>query len=297
MTQHAALLSDVASSRAASVGVILAAMAGLALVEAAIPLRARGRWSRTHLGPNLALTGLAFATNALFGSALVMALVQLEAEGVGLLRLLPLGPWASDAIAVLALDLSFYAAHVAMHRIPAFWRFHGVHHSDPAVDVTTTIRQHPGESVIRYAFLAAAGCAIGASPGAFAVYRLGVALSGLLEHANLRVPPRVDRALSLVFTWPGMHKVHHSRDPRLTDTNYGNLVSWWDRLLGTFTPSRLGADVVYGLDGLDDPATQTTACLLALPFRRPRESAGAQRVQARLGLIRGSTPSSGAPTP
>jgi sterol desaturase/sphingolipid hydroxylase (fatty acid hydroxylase superfamily) len=280
MIQHAPLLSSIATSSAATVGVILAAMALVALVEAAIPLHARGRWNRAHLGPNLALTFLTFATNALFSGALVMTLVRLESEGFGLLRLLPLGPRASAVAAVLALDLVFYVAHVAMHRIPAFWRFHSVHHSDPAVDVTTTIRQHPGESVIRYAFLTAAACAMGASPGAFAVYRLGVALSGLLEHANLRVPLGVDRVLSLVFTWPGMHKVHHSRDPRFTDSNYGNLVSWWDRLFFTFTPAAHGANVAYGLDGLDDPATQTTTGLLVLPFRDASAASGAATARA-----------------
>lgn len=280
MTPHSPLLSDTVTSSAATVGVILAAMALVALVEAAIPLHARGRWNRAHLGPNLAFTFLTFATNALFGGALVMTLVRLETEGFGLLRLLPLGPWASAVLAVLALDFSFYVAHVAMHRIPAFWRFHSVHHSDPAVDVTTTIRQHPGEGVIRYAFLAAAAFAMGASPGAFAVYRVGVALSGLLEHANIRVPLGVDRVLSLVFTWPGMHKVHHSRDPRYTDTNYGNLVSWWDRLFSTFTPARLGTNVAYGLDGLDDPAAQTTAGLLALPFRDARAASSAATARA-----------------
>ncbi len=280
MTPHAPLLSSIATSSTATVGIILAAMALVALVEAAIPLHARGRWNRAHLGPNLALTFLTFATNVLFSGVLVMALVRLETDGFGLLRLLALGPWASAVVAVLALDFSFYVAHVAMHKIPAFWRFHSVHHSDPAVDVTTTIRQHPGEGVIRYAFLAAAAYAMGASPGVFAVYRLGVALSALLEHANLRVPPGIDRVLSLVFTWPGMHKVHHSRDPRYTDTNYGNLVSWWDRLFRTFTPARHGTNVAYGLDGLDDPATQTTAGLLALPFRKAGESGGAGRVEA-----------------
>ena len=64
-----------------------------------------------------------------------------------------------------------------------------------------------------------------------------------------------------------MHKVHHSRAPEQTDTNYGNLFSLWDRLFGTFTPSHEGTRVVFGLDGLDDPALQTTGALLALPFR------------------------------
>jgi sterol desaturase/sphingolipid hydroxylase (fatty acid hydroxylase superfamily) len=125
-----------------------------------------------------------------------------------------------------------------MHKIPGFWRFHRVHHSDPAVDVTTTIRQHPGENVIRYAFLTVAACALGASPGAFAVYRAASVLGGLLEHANIRVPLWLSRLLSLVTSWPYMHKVHHSRLATQTDTNYSNLFSIWDRLFATFTPAR-----------------------------------------------------------
>ena len=255
------------SSSLASIATILGAMALVALLESAIPLRARGTWNRAHLGPNLALTFVTFATNALFSGVLVLALAWLEPAGFGLLHWLALPALAHAVVAVLALDFSFYVAHVAMHKLPAFWRFHRVHHSDPAVDVTTTIRQHPGEGVIRYLFLAAFAIPLGASPGAFAIYRVLVALSGLLEHANVHVPARLDALLSLVFTWPNLHKVHHSRDAHLTDTNYGNLVSWWDRLFATFTPSREGARIAYGLYGLDDPATQRTAGLLALPFR------------------------------
>jgi sterol desaturase/sphingolipid hydroxylase (fatty acid hydroxylase superfamily) len=255
-----------------SVGVILAAMAALAGLEAAIPLRRRGAWSRAHLAPNLALTFLTFATNGLMSAALVVALAAAEARGFGILQALALPAWASTLAAVLGLDFAFYVTHVAMHKLPAFWRFHRVHHSDPLVDVTTTIRQHPGESLIRYAFLTAFALPLGASPAAFAVYRSAVALAGLLEHANLRAPRWLDAALSLVFTWPTLHKVHHSRDARFTDTNYGNVVSWWDRLFGSLTPAHEGRSIAYGLDGCDDPTTQTTAGLLALPFRRDEPS-------------------------
>jgi sterol desaturase/sphingolipid hydroxylase (fatty acid hydroxylase superfamily) len=251
-----------------SVATILAVMAALGLVEAAIPLQKRGPWNRAHLGPNLALTLLTFATNALWGATLVMGLAALEARGGGLLGALALPGWASALVALLALDFSSWLAHVAMHRVPAFWRFHRVHHADPAVDVTTTIRQHPGEGVIRYAFTAAFALPLGASPAEFLLYRSAVAFTALLEHANLRIPRRLDDLLSLVFTFPTVHKIHHSRDVRFTDTNFGNIVSWWDRWLGTFTPAREGRAVRYGLDGLDDAATQSTAGLLALPFRR-----------------------------
>jgi sterol desaturase/sphingolipid hydroxylase (fatty acid hydroxylase superfamily) len=258
------------TSSVATVGVILGAMAVIALIETAIPLHARGRWNRTHLGPNLALTGITFATNIAFNAALVLALAWLQANRLGLLNRFELQPWLSVALVVLTLDFSFYVAHVSMHKIPGFWRFHCVHHADPAVDVTTTVRQHPVEGVIRYAFMGAFAFALGAGPAAFAVYRTGSAVSGLLEHANIRVPFWLNDPLALVFTWPNMHKVHHSRDARFTDTNYGNIVSFWDRLFSTFTPARHGASIVYGLVGLDDPVTQTTMGLLALPLRAGR---------------------------
>jgi len=254
-------------SSISTVGAILAAMAVVALLESAMPLHARGRWHRAHLGPNLALTFITFATNIVFNGALVMTLIWLQSTGLGLLRLFELPPVMTVLVVVLLLDFSFYVAHVAMHRIPLLWRFHRVHHSDPVVDVTTTIRQHPGEGVIRYAFMAAFAFALGASPGAFAVYRSWSALNGLLEHANIRVPPWLDGLLSLVTTWPNMHKDHHSRTGTEPNTNYGNIFSLFDRLFFTFTPSNRGASIPYGLDGFDDPAAQTTAGLLAMPFQ------------------------------
>ncbi|HKA30229.1 MAG TPA: sterol desaturase family protein, partial [Candidatus Binatia bacterium] len=150
-TTAAALLS----SSISTVGGILAVMAVVALLETAIPLQARGRWHSAHVGPNLALTFLTFATNMVFNGALVMTLMWLQSTGLGLLHMFELPPLVAVLVVVLVLDFSFYVAHVSMHRIPALWRFHRVHHSDPVVDVTTTIRQHPGEGVIRYAYMAA----------------------------------------------------------------------------------------------------------------------------------------------
>jgi sterol desaturase/sphingolipid hydroxylase (fatty acid hydroxylase superfamily) len=190
-----------------------------------------------------------------------------------------LPPLAATVVVVLALDLAFYLLHVAMHHVPGWWRFHAVHHSDPALDVTTTVRQHPGESLLRFAAIAAFALPLGASPAAFALYRVLAAVSGLLEHANFRLPLRLEAALAWVVTWPTMHKLHHSRDARFTDTNYSNIVSIWDRVLGTFTHPREGRNVAYGLDGFDAPAAQTTAALLSEPLR-PASASGARELSA-----------------
>jgi sterol desaturase/sphingolipid hydroxylase (fatty acid hydroxylase superfamily) len=255
----------------ATIGSILLAMAVVALVETVIPLHSGERASRAHLGPNMALTFITFATNLVLNTTLVVSLMVLSRFGLGLLNAYPQPPVLELAVVLLGLDLSFYVAHVAMHKIPAFWNYHLVHHSDPVVGVTTTIRQHPGESVIRYTFMGAFAFALGAGPSAFAVYRAWSALNGLLEHANIRLPLWLDRLIALVSTWPNMHKVHHSRVREETDTNYGNIFSFWDRIFFTFTPSSRGTDIRYGLDGFDDPSAQTLQGLLGLPFSSPNK--------------------------
>jgi sterol desaturase/sphingolipid hydroxylase (fatty acid hydroxylase superfamily) len=242
-------------------------MAVISLLESVIPLHARGKAGRDHVVPNLVLTLVTFATNAILGTLVVWGLMWLEQRGLGVLNWWRVPDAVHLVIALLVLDFSFYAVHVAMHKVPLLWRFHSVHHSDPEMDVTTTIRQHPGEGLIRYGAIVVFAFALGASPAAFLVYRLAAALNGLLEHANLRAPRWLDGGLSFVTTWPHMHKIHHSRVPAETDSNYSNLFSVWDRLFGTFTPSEGGTTVEFGLDGLDDPAMQTTAGLFRMPFR------------------------------
>jgi sterol desaturase/sphingolipid hydroxylase (fatty acid hydroxylase superfamily) len=262
-----------------SIGFIAVAIAVISLVELAVPHRARTAMHRAHVAPNLALTFITFATNLVLNVALVTALLWAEARGFGLLHLSGVPQAVAIVAAVLVLDLSFYVAHVAMHKVPFLWRFHCIHHSDPALDVTSTIRQHPGEGLYRYAVLGATAVVFGVSPAGFAVYRLASVVNGLLEHANIRVPKRVDALLSLVTTWPGVHRVHHSRAPEETDSNYGNLFSWWDRMLGTFVPAHRGDGVVYGLDGLDGANAQSTAGLLSMPFRGSPADAGEPSAQ------------------
>jgi len=261
-------LPPLASATFSSFGTIIAAMMLIALIEAGLPLHPRGAAYRAHVGPNLGLTFITFATNIFMNVGLLVLVQRLAARGFGLLQWASLGSLSADVIAILALDFSFYVAHVLMHKIPAFWRVHRVHHCDSAVDVTTTIRQHPIEGVIRYAFMAAFACLFGVSVRALMIYRVWSVMNGFLEHANLKVPRWLDRALSLLTTWPNVHKVHHSRHPSETDTNYGNIFVWFDRLFSTYTSSRKGEQVAYGLEGFDDPGSQRLGSLLALPFRR-----------------------------
>jgi sterol desaturase/sphingolipid hydroxylase (fatty acid hydroxylase superfamily) len=93
------------------------------------------------------------------------------------------------------------------------------------------------------------------------------ATNGILEHANIRLWRPVDRLVSLVWVTPNVHKIHHSRDRAETNSNYGNVLTIYDRLLGTFTPSDRAVSVVYGLDDADTTRIGSFGGLLSMPFQ------------------------------
>src|SRR5438105_8373048 len=105
-----------------------------------------------------------------------------------------------------------YLAHRALHLLPILWRFHQVHHSDDFVDVTTTYRTHPVETVWRFLFVIVPVWMIGIPALAVVIQRLVSAAHGIFEHGNIRLWSPVDRVLSRVWLAPTFHTFHHSRE-------------------------------------------------------------------------------------
>ncbi len=249
---------------------VLALMAVLALVETVMPLFPHSVLNRRHLEANLGLTAITFGLNFLMNGFLMTGALWVSGHGAGLIQWadLPL-PWAIT-VTVTVMDLATYAVHVLMHKVPVLWRAHLVHHCDPALDVTTTFRQHPIESLLRYVFLILTAWGLGAPLGGIMLYRTLSAVNAVFEHANVKVPRRLDTTISLFWVSPNMHKLHHSRAKAETDSNYGNLFSLFDRLMRTFTPSARAGMVHYGIDGYDEPEMQKLPGLLKLPCTRER---------------------------
>jgi sterol desaturase/sphingolipid hydroxylase (fatty acid hydroxylase superfamily) len=167
----------------------------------------------------------------------------------------------------LILDFSAgYLAHRALHMFPILWRFHQVHHSDDFVDVTTTYRTHPVETVWRFLFVIVPVWIIGIPAAAVVIQRLVSAANGIFEHGNIRLSTPVDRVLSSIWVTPNVHKIHHSRELSETNSNYANVLTIYDRILGTFTPADRAESVVYGLDEVDPARIGSFGALLSLPF-------------------------------
>ena len=129
------------------------------------------------------------------------------------------------------------------------WKFHMVHHADTHVDTTTANRHHPGESVLRAVFTMFGVFICGAPIWLLMMYQSLSVVATQFNHANIRLPLWIDKALSWFLVSPNMHKVHHHYMRPQTDSNYGNIFSVWDRLFGTYNDTPV-EQIQYGLDVL-----------------------------------------------
>jgi len=224
------------------------------------------KWA--HARVNLAL----FLFVAAIGAALATGMVGLfdwAARGqIGLLRAVDWPLWLELLLAVMALDLvAQYLAHFLLHKLGWMWRFHMVHHSDLQVDATTGTRIHPGDYLFREVFALATIVVVGIPIAGYLFYRFLTIFFTYATHANIDMPRWLDRPLSFVFVTPNMHKFHHHRDLPWTDTNYGNVFSFWDRIFGTFVYDDV-TRIRYGLNVLDGRRDQGVLDQLKLPFDR-----------------------------
>jgi len=222
--------------------------------------RVRHALSNVALAVLLVLTNLALSFSSAYLSSFTVS------HGVGLFAMIVTPVWFKAVLGVAALDLFAYFAHVLLHKSWLGWQFHRVHHSENAVDVTTAFRQHPGETVWRILWQLAAIVVFGLPLWVVIVYLIISTLNAQLEHSNIKMNRSVDRFLRLLIVTPHMHKVHHSRNQKQTDSNYSNILSLWDRVFATYTSEVDFQSLRYGLDGFDAKERQTLQGLLKMPF-------------------------------
>jgi len=209
-----------------------------------------------------------FVIGSVVGSlVLPIGLVALaETRAPGRLERFGLPLAAEVALTFLLLDLWKYWEHRLLHRVPLLWRAHLVHHSDTAVDVTTAERHHPIEVVLSTALMVAIVMALGASPAALGIYLVVATIVAFYAHANLRLPAGIDRALSRVIVTAPVHRVHHSSLRTETDSNYGAVLTLWDRLFGTFVEPRAARVPHLWLDYFHADADTRLWRVLLQPF-------------------------------
>ena len=244
------------------------------ILEGVLPLYRFQYQKVKHAGINLFFTLTTMIIGFGLAGALLWAADYSSSQQIGLLHIWQLPLWAQVVLGILLLDLiGAYFIHWLEHKVRWMWKFHLIHHSDTTVDVTTGLRHHPGETVFRIAFTILAVLVIGAPIGIVMLYQSLSVLFAHLTHANVNMPKGVDRALSYVFITPNMHKVHHHYKQPLTDSNYGNIFAFWDRMFGTFRQVEDSKTLTYGIDThMKAEENDRLGNLLGIPFQPYRKA-------------------------
>ncbi len=243
-------------------GVVAGWFALLFLLERLRPVAvepASGRWRR--VGRNLAL----WVVNLPLSLLLVVPLTDWASRTAPAWRPDWWSGWAGLALDLLLLDLLIYWWHRANHVAPLLWRFHAVHHLDRFLDCSSALRFHFGEVALSALARAAVILALGFPLASVLVFETLVLLAAIFHHSNLRLPPRLERALSWLVVTPSIHWVHHHRRRRDTDANYSTVLSLWDRLFASRSPTPRDPAMAIGAEGL---AEEAAPGLLLWPFRR-----------------------------
>jgi len=190
----------------------------------------------------------------LIGSVITSLLIPVgiygfaQAQAPGLLARLGVPATVQILLTLLFLDLWRYWEHRLYHRLPLLWRLHLVHHSDTQIDVTTTERHHPLESILGTAVMMALILALGLPAAGIGLYILAATVVSFYSHANLRLPETLDRLLRQVIVTPPVHAVHHSDLRTETDSNYGTVLTLWDRLFGSYVDPAEASIPHFGLE-------------------------------------------------
>ena len=242
------------------------------LIEGVLPLYRFQYKKWKHALPNLFFTLTTIIVNFSLAFILIRTADWVTANQFGLLNAVEMPLWLYVILGVMLLDfIGAYLAHWTEHKVKPLWMVHLVHHSDHHVDTTTANRHHPFESVVRFVFTTLGVFLIGAPIGVVMLYQSLSALLSQFNHANIKLSQRLDILLSYFIVSPNMHKMHHHHVLPYTDSNYGNIFSIWDRLLGTYMyldPEK----IVYGVDVFpDEKENSSLRSLLKQPFQRYRK--------------------------
>jgi len=242
------------------------------ILEGAIPL-IQLRYKKNkyrHAGINLVFTAIHLIIHTGLAILIVMLSDWCRQQSFGIIY------WTNAnnsiiltiIIGVLALDFSSWLVHLVMHKIKLLWGFHLVHHTDNNVDVTTGLRHHPGDSILRGIFFMLLIFISGAPMYSVMVYQTLLVLATAFTHANISLPKPIDKFISYILVSPNMHKVHHHWKQPYTDSNYGAVFSIWDRLFGTYKTLD-PKEIRYGLDRYyPNEKDEDLVALLKKPFQK-----------------------------
>lgn len=225
----------------------------------------KSKWQHTRV--NLLFIVTALPIQLILTLAVIFISGWVTLNHWGILYLLPhhSSIWIKYITGFFLMDFFEYVYHVTMHKVGPLWNFHLIHHTDLEMDVSTTVREHPGETFVRVCFLMFWVFISGASIGLLLLRQTVQTVANLTAHTKFRLPKTPDKILGFLFITPNLHHVHHHFELPYTDCNYGDVLSIWDRIFGTYKEMN-ASEIKFGLDVYQGSSTSNFAHLIKFPF-------------------------------
>jgi len=160
--------------------------------------------------------------------------VWVKEHQYGILPWLKLDGTAELVLSLVLLDGFSYLWHRLNHDIKFLWRFHQIHHADTQMDVTTSLRFHPGEFLLSEGMKAIWILLLGPSLGVFLLFEILISMAAQFHHSNIDLGAKADKGLRAIFVTPRFHTAHHTVTPYSRNGNYSTLLSVWDRVFQSY---------------------------------------------------------------
>ena len=237
----------------------------LSVFERISPFFSGREFKVSHTFNNLLLGGLTGFIGVFFTGGPVPALDSGYFKAHGVLGLVPIPPNLFFFVCIVVFDFWMYVWHRLNHENPVLWRFHRVHHSDPKVDASSGVRFHPGEIILSWIVRIPIIFLVGIPLRFVLAYEILMAPFIFFHHSNIRFPERLDNAYRLFFASPHMHRIHHSVKQAETDSNYGSILSFWDRIFRSIRIRPDPENINQGLPEFSQPKWQSIPGLLKMP--------------------------------
>ncbi|MGR8979018.1 MAG: sterol desaturase family protein [Gammaproteobacteria bacterium] len=176
----------------------------------------------------------------LFFNSLVMSMLSISTlvvlfdavAGKGLLTVVS-NPILKIALSFLLLDFLHYIWHTLCHKFDGLWMFHKVHHNDQYINVSTAYRIHLVELLLTAILKSIYIISVGIDKKAAFAYEIIYPFFVMFHHTNITFAG--EKLFGYLIVTPYLHRAHHSKEREEHDSNYGAILSIWDRLFGTLT--------------------------------------------------------------
>lgn len=147
-------------------------------------------------------------------------------------------------LAILLYDFAVYWRHRAEH-LPLLWPIHATHHADTQMHWLTVMRKHPFSRLLSICVDVWILLLLGLPEWAVGGAALIRSWWGFFIHCDV---PWTLGIFGKVLISPAAHRLHHIRDEKLMGTNYGNTVTLWDKLFGTYVDPAPYVDCETGIE-------------------------------------------------